>query len=107
MAKCEGGAWVVTKFPGGVEVHAHPQHGPDDEVRADALGYPHVGAMTLEHDPLHTVVCHVLFNEPSIVLRHLLGLVDPADEVLAAEEQVVLAVQRYLNLVRSRIRQEG
>ncbi len=97
MTRCHGGAWVVTKYPDGVEVHAHPRHDPDDMARADALGYPNVDAMTLDHDPLHQVVSRVLRGEASRVPT---GSVDA--ELAGAEEDVVLAVQRYLNVLRAR-----
>ncbi len=101
MAKpCPGTAWVVTRFPDGTEIHAHPQHGPEDTARARALGYPNVAAMVLDHDPLHVLLAHVLGVGRSPTLD---GLVSgrPADPELAqAEEALVLAAQRFLNMAR-------
>lgn len=97
---CAGTAWVVTRYPDGTEVHAHPQHGPEDEARAVALGYPGVGSMTVEHDPLHTLLAVTLGLGVSPTLWAVAhGL--PVDPVLAeAEEAMVLAAQRFLNLAR-------
>jgi hypothetical protein len=97
---CHGEAWVVTELPDGTVVHAHPQHGTEDVARAEALGYPNVGTMTLEHDPLHSVVYNILFGQSSVALRSVHG--ECAPEIVQAEEEVVLAVQRLLNAVRSK-----
>lgn len=97
MSGCDGGAWVVTRFPDGTEVHAHPQHGPEDEARAVALGYVGVVAMTLDHDRLHTLLSFVLTGRGSPTLR---GVANgrPADpDVVDAEECLVLAAQRFIN----------
>ncbi len=97
---CPGTAWVVTRFPSGAAVEAHPQHGPEDVARAEALGYPHVGAGCLDHDPLHVVVAEVL-GTPTLLRSLAEGKpVDP--ELAGAEEAVVLAVQRYLNVWRAK-----
>lgn len=93
---CPGTAWVVTRYPDGTEVHAHPQHGPGDVARAIALGYPNVEYMTLDHDPLHTLLCQVLTGRPSPVLRAQ-ALRGPTPAGASAEEELVLAAQRWLN----------
>lgn len=90
---------MVTRFPDGSEVHAHPQHGPEDEARARALGYPDVAAMTFDHDRLHSVLAWALAHRASDVLRAVAART-PVDRALAeAEEAMVLAVQRWLALV--------
>lgn len=98
--KCDGRAWVVTRYPDGTEVHAHPQHGPEDVARAAALGYPNVDLMTLAHDPLHSLLCFVLLCGVSPTLNGLAHgrRTDPA--LADAEEQLVLAAQRFLQLAR-------
>lgn len=102
MADCTGLAWVVTRFPDGSEVHAHPQHGEQDEARARALGYPDVAAMTFDHDRLHSLLAWALAHEASPVLRAVAGgaAVDP--ELVEAEESMVLAVQRFAALLAAR-----
>lgn len=102
MASCDGGAWVVTRYPDGSEVHAHPQHGPEDEARARALGYPHVGAMTFDHDRLHSLLAWALTHQASPVLRAVAGGAQAPAEVAEAEEAMVLAVQRFVALVTLR-----
>lgn len=99
MPSCTGTAWVVTRYPDGSEVHAHPQHGEEDEARARALGYPDVGAMTFDHDRLHSLLAWALAHRASPVLRAAAAgrAVDP--ELAEAEEAMVLAVQRFVNLV--------
>lgn len=96
---CSGAAWVVTRFPDGTEVHAHPQHGPEDEARARALGYPDVGAMTFDHDQLHSLLAWALAHRCSPVLAALAEGSAATGEVAEAEEAMVLAVQRFLTLV--------
>lgn len=100
MANCPGTAWVVTKLPNGTEVHAHPNHDPEDYEMAERLGYPNVDFMTLEHDPMHSIINEVLFRTPSPVLIGVASGKSPPSEVAAAEEEVVLAVQKLLNLRR-------
>lgn len=97
---CTGKAWVVTRYPDGTEVHAHPNHGPEDVVRAHVLGYRgNVSAMTLEHDPLHTRLAMALGLPHSPTLWGL-AHGTPVDAVLVdAEEAMVLAAQRFLQLV--------
>lgn len=96
---CPGGAWIVTRYPDGTEVHAHPNHGPDDIARAASLGYPNVDYMTLDHDPLHTLLCHVLLGRPSPTL-HALAHKAMSPAAAGAEEEMVLAAQKWLNEVR-------
>lgn len=98
-AGCAGGAWVVTRYPDGSEVHAHPQHHAEDEARAYALGYADVGAMTFDHDRLHSLLAWALAHRASPVLRAV-ATGTPIDAELAeAEEAMVLAVQRFVALV--------
>ena len=103
MTPCDGSAWVVTRFPDGSEVHAHPQHGEEDEARARALGYADVAAMTLDHDRLHTLLAQALTDGPSPVLwaQAHPGIVVDA-ELADAEEHLVLAAQRFVALARRR-----
>ena len=96
--RCLGKAWVVTRYPDGTEVHAHPNHRPDDEARAEALGYADVEEMTLDHDPLHTRLAVALGLPHSPTLWGL-AHGEPADPIVAgAEEEMVLAAQRFLRL---------
>lgn len=100
--KCSGGAWVVTKFPDGTEVHAHPQHGDEDIQRAEDLGYDgSVGGMTFDHDRLHNILSWALGVEGS---PSLWAVAHPEDDipgdVRGAEEAMVMAAQKYLNLVK-------
>lgn len=92
---CQGGAWVVTKYPDGTEIHAHPSHTEEEQARAEALGYPNVDAMTLDHDPMHHVVSWLLRQRVSYVVTG-----EANAELAEAEEHVVLAVQRYMQTLR-------
>jgi hypothetical protein len=103
VSPCEGTAWVVTRYPDGTEVHAHPQHGAEDEARARALGYPDVAAMTLDHDRLHTLLAQALTGGRSPVLWAQAYREVVLDAELAdAEEQLVLAAQRFVALAGRR-----
>lgn len=97
---CPGTAWVVTIYPDGTEVHAHPQHGADDVARAASLEYPDVGAMTLDHDPFHERLARAL-GLPHSPTLWAVGHDTPVDSKLAsAEEDAVMAVQRFMQLAR-------
>lgn len=91
---------LLTLFPDGTEVHAHAQHDAESEARAMSLGYVGVGAMTLDHDHLHTALAWLLIGRGSPTLRGVAAGI-PADPALAqAEECMVLAAQRFMNLAR-------
>ena len=92
---CTGEAWLVTRFADGTTVEAHPQHGEEDRARAVALGYADVGAMTADHDLLHQVVSWAVRGRRSRVPT---GAEDA--ELVQAEEEAVLAIQRYANAAR-------
>jgi len=101
VSVCDGGAWVVTRYPDGTEVHAHPNHRPDDEKRAAALGYPDVEAMTLDHDVLHERLARAA-GLPYSPTLYGLAHGQPAPPALAAlEEAAVLAYARFVNAARS------
>lgn len=99
LSACAGTAWVVTRYPDGTEVHAHPRHGPEDEARAVALGYVDVDEMTLDHDRLHSRLAAALGLRCSPTLWAL-AHGEPAPACAGAEEALVLAAQRFLNLAR-------
>lgn len=93
---CPGTAWVVTRYTDGTEVHAHPQHGPDDTALAIELGYGgDVDEMTLWHDPIHTRLCFALGLEHSPTLWALAHGAPPPG-CATQEEVMVLAAQRFL-----------
>lgn len=104
MSKCNGGAWVVTKYPDGTEVHAHPVHNPETEVTREALGYPTQEAMTLEHDPFHTLISELVLGRTSPTLRMVATGQQVSKELAAAEEDAVMAVQRFLTLARKELK---
>lgn len=103
MSKCSGGAWVVTRYPDGTEVHAHPVHSPETEVTRSALGYPTQEAMTLEHDPFHTLVSELVLGRTSPTLRMVAAGERVSQELAAAEEDAVMAVQKFLNIARKEL----
>lgn len=68
-----GPNWVVTGFPDGTEVHAHPIYDDEQRARARSLGYvgldhEAVDAMTRDHDYYHTIVARELGYEYSPTL---------------------------------------
>lgn len=81
-------------------MHAHPQHDPESEARALALGYLGVGAMTLDHDHLHTALSWLLLHRGSPTLAGVAGIRPCPPALAAAEEAMVLAAQHFLNLAR-------
>lgn len=91
--------WIETVLPGGRVVHAHPNHGPEDIARAQALGYQgDVWGMTLDHDHMHVRLCHALGLKESPALRQATR--GESSELAGAEEEMVLAAQRFVNLCR-------
>lgn len=91
--------WVETTLPDGALVVARPNQGAEHVARARALGYDgDVWAMTMEHDPMHARLCHALGLRESPALRASLS--DQPSELAGAEEEMVLAAQRYVNLCR-------
>lgn len=90
---------VETTLPDGSVVKAYPNDTPEDVARAHELGYNgDVLAMTLNHDPLHVWLAQALGLYESPALRDAAeGTTSTLGE---AEECVVLALQRYLNLLR-------
>lgn len=91
--------WIETVLPGGAVVHAHPNYGPEDHERARALGYQgDVWGMTLDHDHMHVRLCHALGLKESPALRQATR--GESSELAGAEEEMVLAAQRFVNLCR-------
>jgi hypothetical protein len=99
----EAQAMVFVTLPDGARITAAPNHDPESIARAHELGYGgDVRAMTLDHDPLHVIVCHALGLPESPALRDAVNGV--TTELGLAEEGVVLALQRFVNLCRERER---
>lgn len=98
MTECPG-AWVVTKYPDGTEVHAHPNHTDEDLARAESLGFENTEVMTLVHDHVHTAISVAVGLTRSPTLWGIAHDVPAATELADAEEALVLAFHRYVNLL--------
>jgi hypothetical protein len=95
-----GDSWATTSLPDGRVVYAAPHYDAESHARALSLGYSGVEAMTREHDPMHSLLCHALGLDYSPALsRAADGL--RANELSDAEEAMVLAAQRFRNLCRA------
>ncbi|MFL6864048.1 MAG: hypothetical protein ACJ8DZ_13725 [Allosphingosinicella sp.] len=95
-----GPSWAVVTLPDGREVHAHP--GPGSADMARRLGYgDDVAAMTRDHDPLHARLTALLGMPRSLSLSVAAGGNEPGD-LVALEEEAVLAAQRLLQACRAR-----
>lgn len=93
-----GPSWVVTRLPGGAEIHAHPDGTPEQAATAHALGYgADVAALTRDHDVLHAALAAWLGLPASYALRQTAGG-DVSADLAAAEEAAVLALQRFIRL---------
>lgn len=90
-----GPYWLITTLPDGQQVPASPRS--DSGPIARRLGYGEdVAALTRDHDLLHSLLADWLGQPYSHSLAQAAGL--PADSAVAAlEEDVVLALQRYIN----------
>jgi ribonuclease BN (tRNA processing enzyme) len=91
----------VTRLPDGAEVVAATT--ADQEPLAGQLGYPDAAAMNAEHDPTHLALCLALGLETSPTLQKVAASGDrrPSDDLVAAEEAMVLAAQAFLNCARA------
>lgn len=88
--------YVRTSFDDGAHCEARPQYGPEHEARARDLGYATVEAMTLAHDPCHSILATLKGLPYSPTLWNVAhGVTD--DESAGMEEDDVLSFQRFLN----------
>lgn len=80
--------WVETDLPDGRTIYAVPR---EDQIEiASELGYEgDVVALTLDHDPLHSLLCDWLG------LPYSYALAEPGTELAGLEEEAVLAVQKF------------
>ena len=89
-----------TTLPDGRVLPAQPQDTPAYRAQAQAIGYgDDMLAMCREHDYLHALLCQALGLPVSPAL---LGAINgaPTNDLTGAEEDLVLAAQRFLNLWR-------
>jgi hypothetical protein len=100
-----GPSWVVTRFPDGTEVHAHPTYDDESLHRALGLGYtwPYpagdhiaINAMCRDHDYLHSVVAAEL-GLPWSPTLWAVAHGEPVGPIGDYEERVVLARQKAQN----------
>lgn len=84
----------------GTVIEGRPHDTEEYRATARNLGYgDDTLSMCREHDPLHAGLCAWLGFGDSFALRCAAGLRDE-DEISAAEEAAVLAVQKFRQLVR-------
>lgn len=89
---------ALVRLPGGAVVRSRPQKTESYRTTAERLGYfDDTLALCKDHDPLHAALCDWLGLPDSFALRCAAGL-DAESEVSAAEEDAVLAVQRFMRL---------
>lgn len=90
-----------TLLPDGRVLAAHPQTDGAYLLKAVELGYHgDTAAMCREHDYLHAKLCHALGLPCSPALAAAVrGM--PVDDLTGAEEDLILAAQRFLNLYRN------
>jgi hypothetical protein len=92
-----GPNWCRTTLPTGDEVFARPN--ADSPAMAEKLGYDtDVELMTAHHDALHSLLADMLGLTASRSLMHVAGCWPDGPDVWA-EEDAVLAVQRYARLI--------
>ena len=97
--------FVRTTLPDGSPVHAVPGESPEDMARAASLGYGEgtqaVLAMTYDHDRIHALLAHAFGLPESPALRQTLQ--GTQSELAGAEEAMVLAAQRWINLCKRHV----
>jgi hypothetical protein len=91
----------------GQTIIGKPHHTEAYRQTAKRLGYDDdITLMCAEHDPLHQGLARWLGIEDSHSLREAAGL--PCDHNVAlAEEDAVMAVQRYMRLAGGRLPESG
>lgn len=92
-------------LPDNVAFTACPQKDQEYADRAIRLGYGiyanPIHHMNMEHDAMHALLAAVLGLDVSPAL-HATGHGIPIDDLTGAEEDLVLAAQRFVNLCRAR-----
>jgi hypothetical protein len=89
---------ALVRLPGGAIVRSRPQKTGAYRATAFRLGYgDDTLALCHQHDPLHAILCSWLGLPDSFALRCAAGL-DNENELSAAEEAAVLAVQRFMRV---------
>lgn len=95
-----GPSWVVTRFPDGVELHAHPSYEAEHWYRACHLGYgwgtAAVDSMCRDHDYQHSVIAAEM-GLPWSPTLWAVAHGEPVGPVGDYEERVVLARQKAQN----------
>jgi hypothetical protein len=95
------GDTVLTILPDSRALYAAPNYDPESVARAASLGYPDVEAMTREHDPMHSRLAYALGLKESPALSRAANGAKDVSDLTDAEECMVLAAQRFLNLCRA------
>lgn len=90
-----------TTLPDGRVLPARPQPDGAYLLQAVTLGYDDTAAMCREHDYLHAKLCHALGLPESPALAAA-ARGQPVNALTGAEEDLVLAAARFLNLYRNR-----
>lgn len=83
----------------GREIIAAPEKTKEYEERARSLGYKSGLAMCQDHDWMHCILANALGMKQSPALTRAADSL-PINELAGAEEDAVLAIQRFLNLWR-------
>src|SRR4051812_10145900 len=98
----EHGTKIV--LPTGQVVHGVPQDTDDYRATAERLGYgDDLLAMCRDHDVLHCRLCAWLKIPTSYCMRDAAGILPEAERALAdAEEEAVMAVQRFMRMHSNR-----
>jgi len=113
VGECEveiGKDYVVTRFPDGKELHAHPNFSEEDIARAYALGYGDpdcdcrfhddraaVVGMTLDHDYYHSLLAEARGLPYSPALYAAAGGDPITHQEGDDEERIVFLLQRLSN----------
>lgn len=90
----QGPSWVVTRFPDGAEVHAHPDGSEFQDAAARSLGYSDTAGLNRDHDVAHTLISLAMGDAHSHTLRGVaVGSYAPPARV-ALEEGLAMLLQR-------------
>lgn len=91
--------WVLVRLPAGGEIRSLPEDNNEYIARAHALGFNTANEMNEAHDREHAWLAHVMGLPVSPALYAVAYEKGPS-ELTGAEEEVILALHRYRNLLR-------
>jgi hypothetical protein len=97
--------YLETRYADGYSYGAMRDCNEETLRDAEDLGYPKtplgVWRSLCEHELLHSILAHELYDSPSLVLRHMSGALYVANHNRQYEEAIVQGFQHWINTGRA------